>query len=69
MLADPARIDLEFRNSWLPSFCRSWQRDTGLEEFNGEVDGWLPLLPEVVLPRLTGQMIADVVQCKRANCR
>ena len=29
-----------------------------------EVDGWLPFLPEVHLPRLTGQMLADVVQRK-----
>ena len=28
---------------------------------------WLPLLPEVSLPRLTGQMLADVVQRKRAT--
>ena len=42
-------------------FCRSGQRDTSLDEFNQEVEGWSPLLPEVALPRLTGQMLADVV--------
>ena len=30
----------------------------------GEIDGWLPLLPEVTLPWLTGQMLTDVVQRK-----
>ena len=50
VLADPARIDEEFRKTWLPYFCRSGQMDTSLEEFNREVDGWLPLLPEVALP-------------------
>ena len=50
------------RKAWLPYFCRSWQRDTNLEEFDREVDGWLPVLPEVHLPWLTGQMLADVVQ-------
>ena len=59
VLADPANIDEEFRKAWLPYFCRSGQRDTSLE-----VHGWLPLLPEVHLPRLTGQMLADVVQHK-----
>ena len=49
VLADPARIDEEFRKAWLPYFCRSGQRDTSLEEFDREVDGWLPLLPEVAL--------------------
>ena len=64
MLADPAKIVEEFRNAWIPYFCRSGQRDTSLEEFDREVDGWLPLLPEDLLPRLTGQMLADVVQRK-----
>ena len=47
VLADLARIVEEFRKAWLPYFCRSGQRDTSLEEFDKEVDGWLPLLPEV----------------------
>ena len=64
VLSDPARIDEEFRKAWLPYFCRSGQRETSLDEFSFEVDGWLPLLPEVQLPRLTGQMIADVVHRK-----
>ena len=54
VLADPARIDEEFRKAWLPDFCRSGQRDTSLEEFDREVEGWLPLLPEVDLPFLSG---------------
>ena len=32
-----------------------------------QVEGWLPLLPEVHLPRLTGQMLADVVRRKTAT--
>ena len=56
VLADPDRIDEEFRKAWLPYFCRSGQRDTSLEEFDSEVDGWLPLLPEVHLPRSTGHL-------------
>ena len=69
MLADPAKIDEEFRKVWLPNFCRSGQRDTSLEEFDREVEGWLPLLPDVHLPRLTGQMLALVVQRKGATAR
>ena len=67
VLADPARIDEQFRKAWLPYFCRSGQRDTSLEEFNREVDGWLPLLPEVNLLRLTGQVLADAVRRKGAT--
>ena len=62
VLADPARIDQEFRKAWLPDFCLSGQRETSLKEFNEEVEGWwLPMLLEVSLPGLTGEMLADVV--------
>ena len=67
VLADPARIGEEFRKAWLPYFCRSGQRETSLEEFNDEVESWLPLLPEVSLPDLTGEMLADVVRRKGAS--
>ena len=53
VLSDPARIAEEFRKAWLPYLCRSGQRETTIEEFNKEVERWLPLLPEVDLPRLT----------------
>ena len=65
-LADPVRIDEEFRKAWLPYFCRSGQRETSLEEFN-EVEGWLPLLHVISLPQLTGEMLADVVRRKGAT--
>ena len=67
VLSDPSRIDEEFRKAWLPYFCRSGQREASLEEFDFEVEGWLPLLPEVSLPCLTGQMLADVVRGKGAT--
>ena len=57
VLADPARIDEEFRKAWLPYFCRSGQREASLEEFADEVDGWLPML----------RMVADVVRRKGAT--
>ena len=55
VLADPARIDEEFGKAWLPYFCRSGQREASLDEFHRD---------EVSLPRLTGQVLADVVQRK-----
>ena len=67
VLSDPSRIDEEFRKAWLPYFCRSGQREASLEEFAREVEGWLPLLPEVSLPCLTFQMLADVVRSKGAT--
>ena len=56
----------KFRKAWLPYFWRSGQRDTRIEEFNEEVGGWLPLLPEVAVPQLT-EMLADVVHRKSAT--
>ena len=67
LYADPARIDEESRKAWLPYFCRSGQREASFDEFDREVDGWLPLLPEVHLPRLTGQVLADVAQREGAT--
>ena len=44
-----------------------WAKGASLEEFDEEVEGWLPLLPEVSLPSLIGQMLADVVWGKGAT--
>ena len=43
VLSDPARIDGEFRKAWLPYFCRFGQREASLEEFDRDVEEWLPL--------------------------
>ena len=67
VLSDPNLIDAEFRKAWLPYFCRSGQRETSLDEFGFEVRGWLPVLPEIHLPRLTGQILADVVHRKSVS--
>ena len=66
-MASPDWTDEEFRKAWLPYFCRSEQRDASLEEFNEEVVGWLPLLPEVDMPPLTGDDLFQVVRCKTAT--
>ena len=67
VLSDPVKIDEEIRKAWLPFFCRSGQREASLEEFNEEVEGWLPLLPEVDVPPLTGSDLFQVVPCKTAT--
>ena len=61
------RIDEEFRKAWLPYFCRSGRRETNLEEFAHDVGSWLPVLPEVVLHRLSGSLFADVVHRKKVT--
>ena len=49
-----------------PIFGRSGQRVASLKEFALELEGWLPLLPVVSLPELTGEMLAGVVRRKGA---
>ena len=66
-MADPARIDEDFRKAWLPYFCRSGQSEASLDEFNDEVEGWLPLLPKVHLSPLTGDDLLEVVKRKGAT--
>ena len=48
------------------STWRTAQREASLENFDAEVEGWLPLLLVISLPQLTGQMFADVVRRKDA---
>ena len=67
VLADPLKIDEEFQKTWFPYFCRSGRWETNLEEFAHEVEGWLLVLPEVVLPRLSGCLLADVVRRKKVT--
>ena len=67
VLSDPVRIDEEFQKAWLPYFCRSGRRETNLEEFAREVGSWLPVLPEVELPRLTGSLLAEVARKKKVT--
>ena len=66
MLIQP-ELNEDFRKGWLPYFCRSGQREASLPEFNGAVEERPPLLPEVDLPPLTGQILADVVRRKGAT--
>ena len=66
MLTQPGLMKNSERPGF-PTFADLGKWIPALMEFNEEVDGWLPLLPEVDLPWLTGQMLADVVQRKGAT--
>ena len=47
----------------------SGQREASLDEFAREVEEWLPVLPVVSLPQLTGDVLLDVVRRKGATAR
>ena len=51
-----------------PTFLRKkMDEQASLEEFAHEEDGWLLVLPVVVLPQLTGEMLEAVVRRKSAT--
>ena len=50
-----------------PTFAALGKGIPALRNSIGKSMGWLPLLPEIHLPRLTGQMLAVVVQRKSAT--
>ena len=53
---DPWRIDRELRNAWMPFFCRADRGSACEDSFIREVGRWLPRLPEIDLPPISGQM-------------
>ena len=54
---DPAGIDRELRNAWMPFFSRADRRAACEDTFMAEVGGWLPRFPEYELSPLNGQML------------
>ena len=50
-----------------PTFVVLGKGRPALEEFTEEVDGWLPLLPEIDMPPLTGDGLVQVVRRKTAT--
>ena len=52
----------------MPYFCRAERGVADLEDFSHEVEGgWLPVLDIFQLPPLTGGILAEVVQRKKAT--
>ena len=64
---DPWQIDSELRKAWMPYFCRADRGAACEDAFIREAGGWLPRLPEINLPPLTGQMLYDAVAGKYAS--
>ena len=49
---DPAAIDRELRNAWMPYFCRTDRRAACVDTFMAEVGRLFPRLPEIELSLL-----------------
>ena len=67
ILSDPDRIEEQFRNAWLPFFCRVDRGAADLSVFDREVGGWVRRLSEFDFPPLLGSDLYYGVQHKRAS--
>ena len=65
VLVEPHAIDEQFRRAWMPFFCRGDRGNADLDAFRAVAEELTPLLDEVQLPPLTGDMLFDVVQAKQ----
>ena len=63
VLSDPDRIDEQFRNAWLPFFCRAGRSVADPSFFDREVGGWLLRLGEFDFPPLLG---SESLLCRAA---
>ena len=55
--SDPSLIDQEFQKEWLPCFSRSTTGNADLQDFRGEVQGWLLVLDGEIYRLLDGEML------------
>ena len=65
VLSDPALIDEQFRNAWLPYLSRADRGVADPSGFDAEVGGWLPSLSEVEFPPLVERDLVDIVHKKK----
>ena len=65
ILVEPHAIDQQFRKAWMPFFCRGEKGNADLDSFRAVAEELTPLPGEVQLPRLSGDMLYEVVQKKK----
>ena len=65
VLVEPHAIDAQFRRAWMPFFCRGDRGNADLDAFRAVAEDLTPLIDEVRLPPLNGEMLRDVVQGKK----
>ena len=65
ILVEPHLIDAEFRNAWMPYFCRSGHPVVTPEQFLGFIGHLLPQETYLDLPRITGRDLQEVARAKK----
>ena len=67
ILVEPHLIDAEFRNAWMPLFCRSGHPLVTADQFLDFVGHLLPQEPYLDLPRITGRDLQEVARAKKST--
>ena len=65
ILVEPHAIDEQFRRAWMPFFCRRDRGNADFCAFRAVAEELTPLLDEVQLPPLTGDMLFEIVRSKK----
>ncbi len=65
VLVKPQVFDEQFRKAWMPFFCRGNEGNADLDAFRGFAEELTPLLGEVQLLPLSGDMLFEVVQSRK----
>ena len=67
ILVEPYLIDAEFRDAWMPYFCRSGHPDVSPEQFLDKIGNFLPQETYVDLPRITGRDLQGVARAEEST--
>ena len=67
ILVEPHLIDAEFRNAWMPFFCRSGHPVVTPDQFLNFVGRLLPQEPYLDLARITGRDLQEVARAKKST--
>ena len=64
---EPHLIDAEFRQAWMPFFCRSGHPVVTVDQFLDFVGHLLPQEHQFDLPRITGRDLQEVARAKKST--
>ena len=65
VLVEPSATDEHFRKAWMPFFCRGEKGSTDLDAFRRVAEDLTPLLDEIQLPPLAGELLYETIQKKK----
>ena len=67
IIVEPHLVDAEFREAWMPYFCRSGHPEVSAEQFLDFICHFLSQENHLDLPRITGRDLQEVARAKKAT--